>query len=510
MADRMITPHSDTPRMQVSGIRKAYPGVLALDDVGLTLHAGEVQALLGENGAGKSTLIKVLTGALPRDTGEIRLDGTPVTFSTTGAAQAQGISTVYQEVNLIPAMSVTQNLTLEKTGNRFGIISWRAARAAAQAKLDRLGIAINLDRAVGSYSIAMQQMVAIARALDPNTRVLVLDEPTASLDAQETAALFDVIRGLRADGIAIVFITHFLDQVYDISDRITVLRNGRNVGTGRTSDITRQALISMMIGRDLEQAERLVSNHNDATASNAIVLQAKGLGRKRVLHPFDITLRAGEAMGLSGLLGSGRTELTKLLYGAIRSDSGTVTLPGGGTAGASPRASLNAGIVLCPEDRKSEGLVGELSIRENIILSMQAKRGWLRKLSLSDQRKFADDMIAALNIATPDAEKQVRQLSGGNQQKVVLARALASSPRILLLDEPTRGIDVGAHAEILVLIRKLCSEGLALLVASSEIDEVVASSDRVTVLRDRRKIGEITGDTITRQTIVNMIAGDHD
>ena len=489
------------------GIRKAYPGVLALDDVDFDLLPGEVHALLGENGAGKSTLIKVLTGALVRDEGEILLDARPVSFATTGDAQEAGISTVYQEVNLIPAMSVTQNLTLEKTGGRFGVISWRKARAEAQEKLDRLGLKVDLEQAVGSYSVAIQQMIAIARALDDDTKVLVLDEPTASLDADETAALFDVMRGLKAKGIAIVFITHFLDQVYEISDRITVLRNGARIGSRQTSEISRQDLIAMMIGRELEDVERAFSEKR-GDAGGDIVLEAKGVGRKRVLAPFDLALRAGEAVGLSGLLGSGRTEMVKLIFGALRPDSGALTLKGDGTAGANPRASLEAGIVLCPEDRKSEGLVGELSIRENIILSMQAKRGWLRKVPRAEQEQIADEMIAALAIATPDAEKPVRQLSGGNQQKVVLARALASKPRIMLLDEPTRGIDVGAHAEILTLIRKLCDDGLALLVASSEIDEVVASSDRVAVLRDRKKIGEISGQDITRDKIVALIAGE--
>ncbi|MFZ5963256.1 sugar ABC transporter ATP-binding protein [Thalassococcus sp. BH17M4-6] len=494
-------------RMTVRGIRKAYPGVLALDDVDLDLYPGEVHALLGENGAGKSTLIKVLTGALRSDAGDIALDGRRVSFAKTGDAQDAGISTVYQEVNLIPAMSVTQNLTLGKTGGRFGVISWRAARHQAQAKLDRLGLKVDPERAVGSYSVAVQQMIAIARALDDDTTVLVLDEPTASLDAQETASLFDVLRALKAKGIAIVFITHFLDQVYEVSDRITVLRNGRKVGTGLAADISRQELIGMMIGRELGEAEEAVARRHGDTQGQ-VVLEADSVGRKRVLEPFDLTLRAGEVVGLSGLLGSGRTELVKLIFGAIAPDSGKVAMTDG-TAGSNPRASLNAGIALCPEDRKSEGLVGELSIRENIILSMQAKRGWLRKVSQSEQARIANEMIAALAIATPDAEKPVRQLSGGNQQKVVLARALASTPRILLLDEPTRGIDVGAHAEILTLIRKLCQDGLALLVASSEIDEVVASSDRVVVLRDRRKIGELTGDDITRDRIVTMIAGDH-
>ncbi|MCR9110039.1 MAG: sugar ABC transporter ATP-binding protein [Rhodobacteraceae bacterium] len=494
-------------KVEMRGLRKAYPGVLALDNVDLDLFEGEVHALLGENGAGKSTLIKVLTGALERDAGDIRIDGKSVSFATTGDAQDAGISTVYQEVNLIPAMSVMQNLTLEKTYGRFGIINWRKARQDAKHKLDRLNLDLDLERAVSSYSVAIQQMVAIARALDDDTSVLVLDEPTASLDSDETAALFNVIRNLKANGIAVVFITHFLDQVYEISDRITVLRNGCKVGTGLAADIDRKELIAMMIGRELSEVEDSFRRRPPQNSGD-IVLEAKGVGRKRVLAPFDLSLRTGEVVGLSGLLGSGRTELLKLIFGAISPDSGHVELRRG-SAGISPKHSLHAGIALCPEDRKSEGLVGELSIRENIILSMQSKRGWLRQISRAEQGRIANEMIKAMSIATPDAEKPVRQLSGGNQQKVVLARALASTPRIMLLDEPTRGIDVGAHAEILTLIRQLCEDGLALLVASSEIDEVVSSSDRVAVMRDRQKLGELAGDDITRDKIVGMIVGDH-
>jgi galactofuranose transport system ATP-binding protein len=494
------------PRAEMRGIRKAFPGVLALDDVDLTLMPGEVHALLGENGAGKSTLIKILTGALARDGGTVLLEGEPIDVATTGDAQAIGISTVYQEVNLIPTMSVTKNLAIEKVHGRWGRISWRAARAHAREKLKRLGLEIDIEQPVGSYSVAVQQMVAIARALDEDTRVLVLDEPTASLDTQETAALFGVVRDLKAKGIAIVFITHFLDQVYEIADRITVLRNGRTVGTGTPSDIPRQDLISMMIGRELQEVERAVARDTPAAKGKA-VLSARGVGRKRCLSPFDLTLHEGEAVGLSGLLGSGRTELAKLVFGALRRDSGTMEVMGREVPQLSPGSALDHGMAFCPEDRKAEGLVGQLSIRENIVMSMQAKRGWLSRVPRAEQERIADEMIRALGIATPDAEKPVGQLSGGNQQKVVLARALASNAKILLLDEPTRGIDVGAHAEILALIRKLCSEGLALLVASSELDEVVASSDRVAVLRDREKIGELSGGDMTRDRIVDMIAG---
>ncbi len=495
------------PRVEMRAIRKAFPGVTALDDVDFKLMPGEVHALLGENGAGKSTLIKILTGAATRDRGEIFLEGKPVDFHTTGEAQALGISTVYQEVNLIPAMSVTKNLTLEKTAGRLGLISWKKARQQAREKLRRLKLDIDIEQAVGTYSVAVQQLVAIARALDADTKVLVLDEPTASLDAHETAALFEIVRELKSKGIAIVFITHFLDQVYEISDRISVLRNGRLVGTGLAAEISRQELISMMIGRELGEVEAAFSGKHQS-AKGEEVLVAQGLGRRRTLKPFNLTLHAGEAVGLSGLLGSGRTEMAKMLFGAIRHDSGMLSVAGKQIGRSSPRHSLNTGMAFCPEDRKAEGLVGELSIRENIIMSMQAKRGWLSRVPRKEQERIAAEMIKALAIATPDADKPVGQLSGGNQQKVVLARALASEPSILLLDEPTRGIDVGAHAEIITLIRQLCQKGLALLVASSELDEIVASSDRVVVLRDREKIGELAGDDIKRDKIIEMIAGD--
>ncbi len=503
MDDRTASP----PRVEMRAICKSFPGVRALDDVGLTLFPGEVHSLLGENGAGKSTLIKILTGALRCDSGEILMDGAPIQISATKEAQDSGISTVYQEVNLIPAMSVTKNLAIMRSDGIFGRISWRKAREEARRKLARLDLDIDMEQPVGSYSVAIQQLVAIARALDDDTKVLVLDEPTASLDAQETAALFEVIRDLKAKGIAIVFITHFLDQVYQISDRITVLRNGRFVGGGLSRDIGRQELISLMIGRELDEVERTVSASRTGEVGDK-VLEAVDLGRKRTLEPFSLRLHRGEVVGLAGLLGSGRTELAKLIFGALRADSGTLTIGGRQVTGNSPRKSLANGLVFCPEDRKVEGLVGELSVRENILLAMQAKRGWLRRVSRKDQDALAAEMIRALNIRTPDAEKPVNQLSGGNQQKVVLARALASKPSVLILDEPTRGIDVGAHAEIIMLIRKLCTEGLALLVASSELDEIVAAAGRVAVLRDRRKIGELSGQDVAQDNIIHMIAGE--
>jgi galactofuranose transport system ATP-binding protein len=494
-----------TARIEMLGVSKAFPGVHALDHVDISVQSGEVHALMGENGAGKSTLIKIMTGALRGDAGEIRLDSRPVELNSPGEARALGVGAVYQEVNLIPTMSVTKNLTLGREPRKFGLISWRGARSRACERLKQLNIDIDVERSLGSFSLAVQQLVAIARALEDDTRVLVLDEPTASLDANEVELLFRILRDLKIRGIAIVFITHFLDQVYRIADCISVLRNGRLVGTGTTSELPRLKLISLMLGRELEETEERLEAIPRGAKGKPILL-AEGVGRRRVMAPFDLTLSAGEVVGLAGLLGSGRTEVAKLVFGAIRADFGRVEIDGAPMAARSPGQSLRRGMAFCPEDRKAEGIFAELSVRENIVLGLQTKRGWLSRLSDAEQDRLAEEMIKALGIATPDADKPVGQLSGGNQQKVVLARSLVSSPSILILDEPTRGIDVGAHAEVVTLIRNLCSQGLALLVASSELDELVAVSDRIAVLRDRKMVGEIGAGDITREKIIRTIA----
>jgi galactofuranose transport system ATP-binding protein len=497
---------NSTARVELRGITKNFPGVRALENVNFCAAPGEVHALLGENGAGKSTLIKIMTGALGADSGEVRVDGQPVVIASPAEARRFGISAVYQEVNLIATLSVTKNLTLGRQPRRFGLISWREANARARERLKRLNLEIDVEQPLGAYSIAVQQLAAIARALEDDTRVLVLDEPTASLDARETDLLFGILRDLKARGIAIVFITHFIDQVYSIAERISVLRNGRMVGTAPTAELPRLELISLMLGRELQTGLNRRVTH--AQASGEPVLAVEGLGRRRCIAPFDLSIRAGEVVGLAGLLGSGRTETAKLVFAALRPDSGKMKISGQTVAIRSPRQSILHGIGFCPEDRKAEGLVAELSVRENIVLMLQTKRGWLRQLPNEEQNRLADAMIRALGIVTPDTKKPVGQLSGGNQQKVILARSLVSSPRILILDEPTRGIDVGAHAEILALIRRLCSEGLGLLVASSELDEIVAVCDRVAVLRDRRKVGEITGEDVTEEKIIRTIAAD--
>jgi simple sugar transport system ATP-binding protein len=494
-----------TARIEIVAACKTYPGVRALDDVDFRVEAGEVHALLGENGAGKSTLIKIMTGAAQADSGELRLDGRRLQLTSPADARAAGVGAVYQEVNLVASLTVAQNLTLGRLPKHFGLVDWRAARRRARERLRRLGLDIEVERPLGAYSIAVQQLVAIARALEDDTRVLVLDEPTASLDATETARLLDIVRDLRAQGLAIVFISHFLDQVYRIADRLTVLRNGRLVGAGTPAEIPLTKLVPLMLGRELAVVER-VRPASASVLAGEPVLSVEGLGKSRVMAPFDLTLRPGEAVGLAGLLGAGRTESAKLVFGAIRADAGAIRIAGEALERPSPRASLARGVAFCPEDRKAEGIFAELSIRENIVIALQSKRGWLSALTRAEGRGLADGMIVALGIATPDAEKPVGQLSGGNQQKAVLARALVSDPRVLILDEPTRGIDVGAHAEIVALIRRLTDEGLAILVASSELEELIAVSHRVEVLRDRRFVGQLRGEGISQDAVIAMIA----
>ncbi|WP_309085642.1 galactofuranose ABC transporter, ATP-binding protein YtfR [Chelativorans sp.] len=492
--------------LSVESLTKSFPGALALDRVDFTLRAGEVHALLGENGAGKSTLIKCLTGAYRRDSGEILLDGRPFDPRDTFEAQALGIGTVYQEVNLLPNLTVAENLYLGRQPRRFGMVSVRELNAKARALLSRYGLDIDVTRELSSYSVAVQQIVAIARAVDLSGRILVLDEPTASLDAQEVRLVFDIVRRLREQGLGIIFITHFLDQVFELSDRITVLRNGRLVGTRRTAEIKRIELVTMMLGHELSQETRhhAADRPNDAPPA----YRFRDFGRAGAVQPFDLDVRRGEVVGVAGLLGSGRTETAEVIFGVRPHDSGTAEKEGRKLDLASPRAAIAEGFGFCPEDRKTDGIIGDLSVRENIILALQARRGWSRPLPRQEQIEIADRFIKALDIRTSDREKPIRLLSGGNQQKAILARWLATNPEFLILDEPTRGIDVGAHAEIIRLIESLCEKGMSLLVISSELEELVAYSHRVIVVRDRAHVAELVGEEINTDSIVRAIAAE--
>lgn len=497
-------PDTDAALLEIRGLTKTFPGVTALDGVDFDLKAGEVHALLGENGAGKSTLIKTLTGVYGRDGGTIHLAGTPIDPADTAHAQRLGIGTVYQEVNLLPNLSVAENLFLGREPTRFGFRSARATDRAARSLLASYGLDVDVRGTLGDCSVAVQQIVAIARAVDLSGKVLILDEPTASLDAGEVERLFAVVRGLKARGIGIVFVTHFLDQVYALADRATILRNGRLVGTRKLSDLPRLDLVTMMLGREL--STETMRRHRRTLAASEPVLSVTNYGRRAWIAPFDLAIRPGEAIGVSGLLGSGRTEMAKLLFGIKEADRGQAVVAGRPVRLSSPRMAAALGFGFCPEDRKTEGIVGDLSVRENIVLALQARRGWLKPLGGAESRAIADRFIKALDIRTSDAEKPIRLLSGGNQQKALLARWLATEPRFLILDEPTRGIDVGAHAEIIRLIERLCDEGLAVMVISSEVEEIVAFADRVLVLRDRAHVGTIEGEAVSVDAIVRSIA----
>ena len=491
--------------LTIRSLTKTFPGTRALDAVDFDLAAGEVHALLGENGAGKSTLIKCLTGAYRRDGGTITLDGAQIDPASTVEAQQQGIGTVYQEVNLLPNLTVAQNLMFGREPRRWGLIDTRAMRAQARETLRSYGLDLDVDRDLGSYSVAIRQIVAIARAVALSGKVLILDEPTASLDAAEVRMVFDVVRGLRARGLGIVFVSHFLDQVFDLTDRVTVLRNGRRVVTERTADLDRVRLIEHMLGRALEHE---VAGQGAAPAAPpAPLLEFRGFGRRGVIEPFDLTIGRGEVVGLAGLLGSGRTETAELMFGVHPASQGQASDGAGRLDLSSPRAAIAQGFGFVPEERKTDGIVAELSIRENIILGLQARRGWARRIPRTEQVRIADDYIRRLDIRTSGREKPIGELSGGNQQKAVLARWLAMNPRFLILDEPTRGIDVGAHAEILRLIRDLTRAGMSILVISSEIDELVAVAGRVIVLRDRRHVAELAGAGVSGASIMRAIAG---
>ncbi|WP_265501610.1 sugar ABC transporter ATP-binding protein [Paracoccus beibuensis] len=492
--------------LSIRSLTKAFPGTRALDDVDFDVAAGEVHALLGENGAGKSTLIKCLTGAYQRDAGTIALDGARIDPRSTSQAQELGIGTVYQEVNLLPNLTVAQNLMFGREPRRFGLVDSRRTRVVAQAMLQQYGLDINVDRDLGTYSVAIQQIVAIARAVSLSGKVLILDEPTASLDRREVEMVFDVVRDLRDRGLGIVFVSHFLDQVFELTDRVTILRNGRKIVTETTSNLNRMSLIEHMLGRALEDAVSETHDHGKAAAPR--MLQFDGIGRAGVIDPFDMTVGQGEVVGLAGLLGSGRTETAEMLFGLRQSQGGQARDVDGPLDLRNPRAAIGAGFGFAPEDRKTDGIVADLSVRQNIILGLQARRGWARPVPRAEQNRLADDYIRKLDIRTSDREKPIGELSGGNQQKAVLARWLAMNPRFLILDEPTRGIDVGAHAEILRLIEDLTAQGMSVLVISSEIDELVAVADRVIVLRDRRHVAELTGAEVTGDRIMRAIADE--
>jgi galactofuranose transport system ATP-binding protein len=503
---------STAPVLELRGISKAFPGVQALSGVALNLYPGEVHTLMGQNGAGKSTLIKVLTGVYAPDQGEILLDGQAIYPASTLDAQNLGISTVYQEVNLCPNLSVAENIFIGRYPRKFGGIDWRGMQQQAVELLERMRIRIDVTMPLAHYPLAIQQMVAISRALLVSAKVLILDEPTSSLDEKEVELLFSVLRGLREQGMSILFVTHFLDQTYAISDRITVMRNGEREGEYACADLSRLELVNKMVGAPAAAAPDAAPVASDVAAAAPsklkAFLNARGLGRKGALAPMDIEMREGELLGLAGLLGSGRTEAARLLFGADKADSGAITIDGKEHSFNSPRDAIAAGIGFCSEDRKHEGAILDLSVRENVILALQARMGLTRAIPLKRQQQLAEEYVKALGIKTASIETPIGTLSGGNQQKVLLARWLATEPKMLILDEPTRGIDVRAKQEIMDYVVKLCRKGMSILFISSELPEVLRCSDRIVVMRDRKTGGEYPRGALDETSVLHVIAAE--
>ena len=493
--------------LNVTNLSKSFPGVKALTSIDFSLEKGEIHALMGENGAGKSTLIKVITGFHKRDEGSVDFKGRNVNFSTPNEAVQNGISTVYQEINLIPMLSVAENIFLgrQPRKERIPAIDWDELNMRAEAAMRLLEIDIDVTLPLGSYPVAVQQMVSIARALDISADILILDEPTSSLDSTEVEQLFSLMRKLKAEGIGIIFVTHFLDQVFEISDRITVLRNGFKVDVFNTAEISKMDLITSMLGKELDKFDDEIWKKDEASKGEEYISVSR-LEKAEYINPFDLRIHKGEVLGLAGLLGSGRSEIAHLLYGIEKADSGEIRVKNQKTDIRNPRKAISMGMGFCPEDRKTAGIIPELSVRENIILALQAKRGVFRYLPKKQRNRIAEEFIKSLNIVTPGTDQSVKNLSGGNQQKVILARWLAANPEFLILDEPTRGIDIGAKIEIQKLILKLKNEGLAILFISSELEEVVRCSSRISVLRDRRKVSDLGCEEISEKNIMNAIA----
>ncbi|WP_020662237.1 sugar ABC transporter ATP-binding protein [Amycolatopsis benzoatilytica] len=503
------------PVLEVTGVTKRFPGTVALADVGFTLRRGEVHALVGENGAGKSTLIKVLTGVYRPDEGEVRHLGRPVEFRRPIDAQRAGISTIYQEVNLVPLMSVAGNVFLgREPRTRGGLVNWSAMNEQARELLRGYGIDTDVRRPLHTLAVGAQQMVALARAVSAKAGVVVMDEPTSSLEPREVDTLFEVLARLRAEDISVIYVSHRMDELYRVCDSVTVLRDGRVVHSGPLKPLPRIELVSMMLGREIRQirAEGVTAFGEEHHAGKEPLLRAENLSGGHKLHDVSVSVRPGEVVGLAGLLGSGRSETARAVIGAFPLDGGTVLLAGKPVKRGKIAAAMRAGIALLAEDRKADGIIPNLSVRENIVLAALPRLSTFGFVSRSKQDRVVKTFMDRLRIKAAGPEQKVAELSGGNQQKVLLARWLATGPKILLLDEPTRGIDVGAKAEVQALIDELAKDGLGVLLISSELEELLDGADRVVVLREGAVAGELTGAAITEDNVLAAIAagGDND
>ena len=491
--------------LSMRGIGKTFPGVRALHNVDFTLRKGEVHALMGENGAGKSTLIKVLTGVYGKDAGTISIGGKEVVIRSPQDAQKAGISTVDQEITLCPNLTVAENMFIGREPGT--LVAWSKRYKRAGEILSSLNIPARPRQQLGSCSLAVQQMVAIARAVDMDCKVLILDEPTSSLDDKEVEMLFTLMRDLRSRGVGIIFVTHFLEQVYAVSDRITVLRNGELVGEYEVENLPQVELVAKMMGKELQGLSDLKRDDSEERLTGTPVYAAEQLSSTAGIAPFDFAIRKGEVNGFTGLLGSGRSESVRAIFGADRVSGGSVSMEGKRVSICNPKQAMKHGIGYLPEDRKDDGIIADLSVRENIILALQVMKGFFRPLSLKEQEEFADEYIRALEIKTASSDTPIKSLSGGNQQKVILARWLLTHPQYLILDEPTRGIDVGTKTEIQRLVRKLAEEGMSVTFISSEIEEMLRTCSRLIVMRDRRIVGELRGTELSQDNVMRTIAG---
>lgn len=494
----------DNCLLQMRHVEKRFPGVLALNGVDFTLRKGEIHALMGENGAGKSTLIKVLTGVYQMDGGEIIVDGENVSIRSPQDAQNKGISTVYQEITLCPNLSVAENMFIGRENGAW--IRQKQYERRADEILGKLKIPARGKQQLGSCSLAVQQMVAIARAVDMECKVLILDEPTSSLDDNEVNMLFELMRSLKSQGVGIIFVTHFLEQVYAVSDRITVLRNGELVGEYLTEELPQVELVAKMIGKELDELSSLKETEEEKKEEGAVLYEARGLSSSDAL-PFDFSIRKGEVNGFTGLLGSGRSESVRAIFGADKVTGGTVRMKGEDVKITKPIDAMKCGIGYLAEDRKRDGIIAELSVRENIILALQVLNGFFKPISRNESEAFADEYVKVLNIKTASRETPVGSLSGGNQQKVILARWLLTHPDYLILDEPTRGIDVGTKLEIQKLVLKLAEEGVSVTFISSEVEEMLRTCSRLIVMRDRHVVGELKGKELNQEQVMKTIAG---
>ena len=495
--------------LEMRDISKNFTGVRALSHVDFTLRKGEIHALMGENGAGKSTLIKVLTGVHEFESGSIHMNGEnkEIINHSPQEAQANGISTVYQEVNLCPNLTVAENLFIgREPRNKLGMINWKEMNARSAKLLESLNINVPPTQMLDECSVAIQQMIAIARAVDMKCKVLILDEPTSSLDDDEVAKLFKLMNRLKDEGVGIIFVTHFLEQVYEVCDRITVLRNGELVGEYEVKDLPRVMLVAKMMGKDFDDLADIKGDHAELKEFIPVI-EAEGLSHKGTIKPFDMTINKGEVVGFTGLLGSGRSELVRAIYGADKADSGKLKVNGKEVKIHAPIDAMKLGMAYLPEDRKKDGIIADLSVRENIIIALQAKKGMFHPMSRKEMDEAADKYIKMLQIKTASRETPIKSLSGGNQQKVIIGRWLLTNPDFLILDEPTRGIDIGTKTEIQKLVLDLADQGMSVAFISSEVEEMLRTCSRMAVMRDGKKVGEISGDELSQEGIMKAIAG---